>query len=921
MKNKSETPLPFPLPELPRIPSVEFNLRAFGAVEGGQVLNTAAFAAAIAAAHEAGGGRVVVPNGVWLTGPIHFKDRIELHLEAGAEIRFSQNPDDYLPVVLAQRGGTMLYNYSPLLYAYGCEDIALTGHGVLDGQGVAWWPWKFNQPGMKQILVDIPEKGIPLEQRVFGTREAGVRPVMCQPIECERVLIEGVTLRNSPSWTVQPVWCREVTLRGVTVSNPPSPFSYNTDGIDPDACRNVLIEHCDVSTGDDAITLKSGLGPDAWKDGRPLENVLIRHCRIGFGHGGITIGSDMSAGVRNVHAHDCEIDGVDRGIRIKSKPGRGGFVENIVVERVKMRRVAHAVDINLYYAGNREETLDIENLRHVPRFEHFVLRDITCESADHAVTLRGLPGYPLKDIRMENVEIRAVNSGCTEHVEGLVQENVHILPIVDPAWLRGDEALPEIAAARRVAARIEGPEMAFPAEKRPMAGRHTVAIAHADSAPPLRLFWDAAACPEGPAVLRFTVSVDHRCLHRVSAANAATGGILGECVVPFGCPGQACEIPLTAAQSVAALRDGVALSLADPAEPLWIIAPGPRAPDAVLPQLYFGGDAATEERFLNLFCSEATIQPWDWMEICVLDGLMDWTALGRVAACGALKQHLEVAFHPETGTRENFRGHPCDGQPSGPESTGPWAVFARTLGHNHQHPALALAEACFEKHYDPRTDSVGHQVVAETSYNIAYPMMAMARFTERPALQARALRQLEANREHLTGPDDLWLRYFPESGEKTFQNWSRGVAWYFLGLVRTLSLLPAPERPAGLCEEIGRVAQWTTRHQQADGLWPCFLKESGVLPDTSGSAGIAAAIALAVRHGMLGREHLATARRTRDALMKQLTPDGWLRGVSQVNKPEAAGMDLQRSTHRVIAPWGMGLFAQLLANLAGDTAD
>ncbi len=906
---------PFPLPELPKIPAVDFDLRAYGAVADGRTLNTAAFASAIAAAHAAGGGRVIVPTGVWLTGPIHFKDRIELHLEEGAEIRFSQNPEDYLPVVLAQRGGTMLYNYSPFVYAYGCEDIALTGRGILDGQGIAWWPWKFNSPGMRMYLVDIPEKGIPLEQRIFGTREAKVRPVMCQPIECDRVLIEGVTLRNSPSWTLQPIWCRELTIRGVTVSNPPSPFSYNTDGIDPDACRNVLIEHCDVSTGDDAICLKAGRAPDAWKDGRPLENVLIRHCRIGFGHGGITIGSEMSAGVRNVYAHDCEIDGVDRGIRIKSCPGRGGFVENIVVERVRMRRVAHAVDINLFYDGNREETLDIETLRHVPRFENFVLRDITCESADHAVTLRGLPGHPVKDVRLENVEIRAVNPGVIEQVENLVEDNVRILSLEGPAWLRGDEDLPEVAATRRVAARIEAPDLAFPAHKRPMAGRNTAAIAHAEDAAPLRLFWDGGTPAESAAKLRFTVAVDHRCLHRVVAADAATGEVFGECVVPFGCPGQVFEIPLTAAQTAAAQRDGLALRLADPGEPLWIIAPGPHAPSAVLPQLFFGDNAVTEERFLNLFCSAASIQPCDWMEICVLDGLMDWAALGRVAARGTLKKHLDVFFHPENGRRETFKGEPCDGAPGGPESTGPWAVLARTLGYNHQHPALALAEAGFEKHYDPGTDSVGHHVVAETSYNIAYPMMAMARFTERPALQQRALRQLEVNRQYLTGPDDLWLRYFPETGERTFQNWSRGVAWYFLGLVRTLSLLPGPERPAELTMEVDRLAAWVAKHQQPDGLWSCFLKEPGLLPDTSGSAGIAAAVALAVRTGMLGREHLATAQRAKDALMKQLTPDGWLRGVSQSNKSEAAGLDLQRSTHRVIAPWGMGLLAQLTAAL------
>lgn len=916
----SQEPL-ISLPEQPRIPEATFDLRSFGAVEGGTALNTQAFASVIAAAHSAGGGRVLVPRGVWLTGPIHFRDGIELHLEEGAEIRFSQNPEDYLPTVLAQRGGIMCYNYSPFLYAHGCHDIAITGKGVLDGQGISWWPWKYNQPGMKQILVDIPEKGIPLEERRFGTPKAGVRPVMCQPIECTRVLIEGVTFRNSPSWTLQPVWCRDLTIRCVTVSNPPSPLSHNTDGIDPDACRNVLIEHCHVSTGDDAICLKAGRGPDAWKDGRPLENVLIRHCRIGFGHGGITIGSEMSAGVRNVWVHDCEMDGTDRGIRIKSCPSRGGFVENIVIERIRMRRVSHALDVNLHYDGNREETLDIQNLRHVPRFENFVFRDVHCESAHHAITLRGLPGHPLKNIHLENIHITANQTGLIDQVEGLAEQNVDIRKLSDLTRLYMDPDPAEVTTARKIAVRMDAPPIDFPANKRPMAGRNTVAIAHPEQAPPLRLFWDDRSAGTATASrLRFTVSVDHRVPHRVIATNALSGEAFGACEVPFGCPGQVFEISLTAEQTQAALSDGIALSLAEPAEPLWIIAPGPHSPPSVLPQLYSGVGLCTTERFLHLFCSDATIQPCDWMGVCVLDGLMDWAALGHVQARGALRSQLNVCFHPETGQRENVRGEPNDGAPGGPESTGPWAVLARMLGLNLQHQALPLAEAGFQQHYDPRTDSVGHLVVAETSYNIAYPMMALARFTKRPQWRERALQQLEVNRRWLTGPDDLWLRYDPETQKRTFQNWSRGVAWYFLGLVRTLSLLPAHERPKSLITEVERVSRWVAHYQQEDGLWPCYLKEPDVLPDTSGSAGIAAAIAIAVNHGMLSRQHLETALKAKDGLMKQLTHDGWLQGVAQSNKSETHYMDIQRSRYRVVAPWGMGLLAQLLAALSSAGA-
>jgi hypothetical protein len=368
----------------------------------------------------------------------------------------------------------------------------------------------------------------------------------------------------------------------------------------------VLIEHCDVSTGDDAICLKAGRGPDAWKDGRPLENVLIRHCRIGFGHGGITIGSEMSAGVRNVHVHDCEIDGVDRGIRIKSKPDRGGYVENIRIERVRMQRVIHAIDVNLLYDGNKEETLDIKTLRDVPRFEDIILRDIHCASAQNAITLQGLPGYPIKRVTLEDITITALHGKICEHVEQLTESQVVIHPLDNPVSLGADAHRPAIESARKVAVRIEGPDIPFPPEKRPMAGRKVAAITHSDETPPLQLHWEETDGASTAACLRFTVAVDQRCFHRVNVVNAATQQSLGVCQVPYGCPGQVFEFPLTAAQTEAALRDGLWLSLTEQQEPLWIVTPGPNAPNAVLPQLFLESGQATEEDFLHLFCSDAS---------------------------------------------------------------------------------------------------------------------------------------------------------------------------------------------------------------------------------------------------------------------------------------------------------------------------
>jgi hypothetical protein len=465
----------------------------------------------------------------------------------------------------------------------------------------------------------------------------------------------------------------------------------------------------------------------------------------------------------------------------------------------------------------------------------------------------------------------------------------------------------------RIVASIDAPALPFPAGKRPMAGRKAVPIPPSPEEP-ARLRWDSGSILRGiPRTLRVTASVDERVPHQVHVTNACTGETYGHIEVLYACPGQVFELPLSAFQADAALRDGLCLSVQKDASPLWIVAKGPQAPASVLPHLAADNAPATLENFLNLFCSEASLQPCDWMEVCVLDGLQDWARRGRPDARTALLKHLEVFFHPETGQRENLFGQPCDQEPGGPETTGPYAILANV---DPRHPALGLADEGFEKHRHPGFGTIGQRtIVTESNYNIAYPMMVMALKTGRPHLRERALLQLETARQRLVGEDDLCLRYHFDAGEKTFRNWSRGVAWYFLGLVRTLALLPPGERPEPLAGEIGRAAAWVIRHQLPNGLWPCFLKENTIPPDSSGSAGIAAALALGVRHGLIDPSFRIAALKTRNALMDFMTHDGWLRGTSQSNKRETLSMDIQRARFRVIAPWGMGLFAQLAAAL------
>lgn len=436
------------LPRLPVIPNYRVDIREYGAEplshrrnaaerttqEGGKTAgrgatgtrttsNTAAIASAIEAASRAGGGRVIVPSGVWCTGGIRLESRIELYLEEDAELRFSRDPDDYLPVVLMQRGGAWCYNYRPFIYARDVEDISIRGPGQLNGQGESWWEWKKAQPGMADLFRASTE-GRPIEERVYGTLNAGVRPPFFQTIGCRRVLIDGVRVRNSPSWTIHPVNCDDVTVRNISLENPAD--SPNTDGINPDACRNVLVEHCTVHTGDDGICLKSGRERDGWIWSRPCENVCIRRCTVRAAHGGFVIGSDMSGGVRNVLVCNCMYDGTDRGIRLKPRPGRGGYIRDIEIREIEMRQIrGEAVILTQYspfYAGSYER----EHLHDVPEVSRVHIEGLRCSSAAKAVVIHGLPGYPFRDISLQDVNICAGEGISVEQVEQLRLEQVSV---------------------------------------------------------------------------------------------------------------------------------------------------------------------------------------------------------------------------------------------------------------------------------------------------------------------------------------------------------------------------------------------------------------------------------------------------------------------------------------------------------------
>jgi len=411
---------PFPMPQLqrPNFPARSVSIVEHGAVGDGTTKNTAAIARAIEAVAQAGGGRVVIPAGRWLTGPIHLRSNIDLHLAAGAVVVFSDVFEDYLPPVFVRVGGIECFNYSPLIYARGCENIAITGPGRLDGNGAAWWPWKKSE---KSGLPALAAKGVPVAQRVFGTREAAIRPSFVSFVECRNVLLEGFTIGSGPNWTLHPVYCENVIVRRVNVDTD----GPNNDGLDPDSCRNVLVEYCTFSTGDDCVVLKSGYNEDGWRVARPTENVVMRHCSSRRGHGGIVIGSEMSGDVRNVYAHDCDFQGTDRVLRIKSRPDRGGIVENVWVENITARDLKYEVAIlNMDYSADPSAVAQ----PHPPVFRHITVRKVAASGVPMAVRITGMPASPVQDVVFEDCAIVSERGVLATHARDLAFRRCALSP-------------------------------------------------------------------------------------------------------------------------------------------------------------------------------------------------------------------------------------------------------------------------------------------------------------------------------------------------------------------------------------------------------------------------------------------------------------------------------------------------------------
>ncbi len=418
---------PFPMEPIKVFiyPQQDFIITDYGAVEGGDADNTKAIAKAIDACNKVGGGRVVVPSGVWLTGPVHFKSNVNLHLEENAVLSFADNPEDYLPAVMTSWEGMECYNYSPLLYAFECENIAVTGKGMLQPKMDAWRIWfKRPQPHLEALkqLYTMASTDVPVEQRQMATGENNLRPHLIHFNRCKNVLLDGFKIRESPFWTIHLYMCNGGIVRNLDVKA----HGHNNDGVDLEMSRNFLVENCTFDQGDDAVVIKAGRNRDAWRLNTPCENIVIRNCTILEGHTLLGIGSEMSGGVRNIYMHDCSAPkSVHRFFFIKTNHRRGGFVENIYMDNVKSGSTQRVLEIDTEVLYQWKDLVPTYEER-ITRIEGIYMKNVTCEKADAIYELKGNAKRPIKNVEIRNVHVGEVRKfiNRTENVQNITEENV-----------------------------------------------------------------------------------------------------------------------------------------------------------------------------------------------------------------------------------------------------------------------------------------------------------------------------------------------------------------------------------------------------------------------------------------------------------------------------------------------------------------
>ncbi len=417
---------------IPKFADNIFIITDFGAKGDGITDCSEAIRKTIQECNEAGGGKILIPKGTYLTGPIHLLSNINLHFEDSAKIVFTTDKNSYLPNVFTRFEGMECMNYSPFIYAYEKENIAITGKGIIDGQGQTWWSWKGHWSGSidsgwktgdtcqrndVRNLTKMVADGVPVDQRIFGEGHY-LRPNFIQFYKCKNILIEEIQLINSPMWNIHPVLSENITVKNITIKT----YGPNNDGLNPESSKNILIDNCLFDTGDDCIAIKSGRNEDGRRLNVSSENIIIRNCTMFEGHGGIVIGSEISGNVRNIYAENCVMNSpnLDRAIRIKSNSLRGGVVENVYVRNIKVDQVKEAVlKINLMYendSGNNN-----------PIVRNIFIEDLHSFKSKFPIWINATDKLIVENIYLLNCTFKGVEKdNYIENGTNVVMENVTI---------------------------------------------------------------------------------------------------------------------------------------------------------------------------------------------------------------------------------------------------------------------------------------------------------------------------------------------------------------------------------------------------------------------------------------------------------------------------------------------------------------
>jgi polygalacturonase len=403
---------------IPTINSKNYTIIDYGAKQDAEN-NQKAIQQTIDECHKNGGGKIVIPKGIWKTSFLNLKSNINFHLEEGATLLFSDKIEDYKVPTFTRWEGMECMNYHPPIYANNVSNVIISGKGKIDGNGKNWWKFKKQQMKTLPKLYDFVMKGVAPHKRNLLEIDGGstLRPSLIQFINSKNIMVREIEIGSGPMWTVHFVYCENVIAQKLRVITK----GANNDGIIPDASKKVLIDDCFFSTGDDCIVIKSGLNEDGWRVNKPCERIVIKNCKTAHGHGGVVCGSEMSGGIKNVYAYNCKFNNTDRGLRFKTMKGRGGYIKNLWFKNIEMNNIkGEAIIINMKYGGSSIQPRGDK----MPELANFNFDNIKSSNSKTCIKVIGADNHKIKDISLKNINMSGKNGWSLENIVSAKFENI-----------------------------------------------------------------------------------------------------------------------------------------------------------------------------------------------------------------------------------------------------------------------------------------------------------------------------------------------------------------------------------------------------------------------------------------------------------------------------------------------------------------